>query len=166
MTTPKYVIWDTSGVKFICPVSCPGPTPMVILQILARMLPITVILQDLAKNVKDQVYIKQRYLTQVNKKHDNLENVLIYCQKKKLILLFIGAVRCVSRFANRSYLLLCGDIEKILDPLMLENFLLWMMLYLALKMALNFYFSTLAAYKISIKIYQTRFSSWIRKLLL
>ena len=115
MTTPKYVIWDTSGVKFICPVSCPGPTLMVILQILARMLPITVILQDLAKNVKDQVCIKQRYLTQVNKKHDNLENVLIYCQKK-LILLFIGAVRCVSRFANRSFLLLCGDIEKNPGP--------------------------------------------------
>ena len=32
-------------------------------------------------NVKDKVYIKQRYLTQVNKKHDNLENVLIYFQK-------------------------------------------------------------------------------------
>ena len=62
-------------------------------------------------DVKDQVYIKQRYLTQVNKKHDNLENVLFYCQRK-LILLFIAAVRCVSRLPNRSFLLLCGVIEK------------------------------------------------------
>ena len=46
-------------------------------------------------NVKDQVYIKQRYLTQVNKRHDHLENVLIYFQRK-LILLFIAAVRWVS----------------------------------------------------------------------
>ena len=66
-------------------------------------------------NVKDQVYIKQRYLTQVNKKHDNLENVLIYCQRR-LILLYIAAVRCVSRFPNRNVLLLCGDIEKNPGP--------------------------------------------------
>ena len=59
---------------------------------------------------------------------------------KKFNLLFIAAVRCVSLFPNRSFLLLCGEIEKILDPLMLQNFLLWMMLYLALKIALNFYF--------------------------
>ena len=32
-------------------------------------------------NVKDKVYIKQRYLTQVNKKYDNLENVRIFFQK-------------------------------------------------------------------------------------
>ena len=62
-------------------------------------------------NVKDQVYIKQRYLTQVNKKHDNLENVLIYFQRK-LILLLIVAVRCVSPFPHRCFLLLCGDIER------------------------------------------------------
>ena len=66
-------------------------------------------------NVKDQVHIRQRYLTQVNKKHDNLENVLIYFQRK-LIVLFIAAVRCVSRFPNRSFLLLCGDIEKTPGP--------------------------------------------------
>ena len=65
--------------------------------------------------MKDQVYIKQRYLTQVNKKYDNLENVLIYFQRK-LILLFIAAVRCVSLFPNRSFLLLCGDIEKNPGP--------------------------------------------------
>ena len=62
-------------------------------------------------NMKDQVYIKQRYLTQINKKHDNLENVLIYFQRM-LILLFIAAVRSVSRFPNRNFLLLCGDIEN------------------------------------------------------
>ena len=65
--------------------------------------------------VKDQVYIKQLYLTQINKKHNKIENVLIYCQRK-LILLFIAAVRCVSRFPNRSFLLLCGDIEKNPGP--------------------------------------------------
>ena len=66
-------------------------------------------------NVKDQVYIKQRYLTQVNKKHDNLENALIYFQRK-LILLSIAAVCCVAFFPNRSSLLLCGDIEKNRGP--------------------------------------------------
>ena len=67
-------------------------------------------------NMKDQVYIRQRYLTQINnKKHDNLENVLIYFQRR-LILLFIAAVRSVSRFPNRSFLLLCGDIEKNPGP--------------------------------------------------
>ena len=66
-------------------------------------------------NMKDQVYIKQRYLTQINKKHDNLENVLIYFQRM-LILLFIAAVRSVSRFTNRNFLLLCGDIEKNPGP--------------------------------------------------
>ena len=65
--------------------------------------------------MKDQVYIKQLYLTQVNKKHDELENVLIYCQRK-LILLIIAAVRCVSLFPNRSFLLLCGDIGKNSGP--------------------------------------------------
>ena len=63
----------------------------------------------------DQVYIKQRYLTQVNKKQDNLENVLIHFQRK-LLLLFIAAVRCVSFFHSRSFLLLCGDIEKYPGP--------------------------------------------------
>ena len=61
--------------------------------------------------MKDQVYIKQRYLNQVNKKLDDLENVLIYFQRK-LILIYIAAVCCVSLFPNRSFLLLCGDIEK------------------------------------------------------
>ena len=65
--------------------------------------------------MKDQVYIKQRYLTQINKKHDNLENVLIYFQRM-LILVFIAAVRSVSRFPNRNFLLLCGDIEKNPGP--------------------------------------------------
>ena len=37
--------------------------------------------------------------------------MLIYFQRKP-ILLFIAAVRCVSLFPNRSFLLLCGDIEK------------------------------------------------------
>ena len=37
--------------------------------------------------------------------------MLIFFQRN-LILLFIAAVRCVSRFPNRSFLLLCGDIEK------------------------------------------------------
>ena len=66
-------------------------------------------------NVKDQVYIKQLYLAQVKKKHDNLENVLIYFQRM-LILLFIAAVRSLSLFPNRSFLLLCGDIEKNPGP--------------------------------------------------
>ena len=61
--------------------------------------------------MKDQVYIKQRYLTQVNKKHDNLDNLLVQFQRM-LIFLFIAAVHSVSLFPNRSFLLLCGDIEK------------------------------------------------------
>ena len=83
-------------------------------------------------SVEDQVYIKQRYLTQVKIKHDNLEIVLIFFQRM-LLLLFIAAVRRVSLFFSRGFLLLCGDIEKILDPLMLQNSLLWMTFYLALK---------------------------------
>ena len=54
--------------------------------------------------MKDQVYIKQRFLTQINKKHDNLEIMLIYFQRM-LILLFIEVVRSVSLFSNRSFLL-------------------------------------------------------------
>ena len=67
------------------------------------------------RNVKDQVYIRQRYLTQVNKKHDNLEKVLI-CFQRMLILLFIAAVRSVSIFPDRNFLLLSGDIEKNFGP--------------------------------------------------
>ena len=65
--------------------------------------------------MKDQVYIKQRYLNQIIKKYDNLENVLIYFQRM-LILLFIAAVRSVSSFPSRKILLLCGDIEKNPGP--------------------------------------------------
>ena len=65
--------------------------------------------------MKDHVYIKQRYLTQVNKKLNNLENVLIYFQRMP-ILLFIAAVRSVSLFPDISFLLLCGDIERNTGP--------------------------------------------------
>ena len=41
--------------------------------------------------------------------------MLIYFQRE-LILLFIAAVCCVSFFPNRSFLLLCGDIEKNSGP--------------------------------------------------
>ena len=115
--------------------------------------------------MKDQVYIKQRYLTQINKKHDNLEKVLIYIQRM-LILLFIAAVRSVSRSPNRSFLLLCGDIEKNPGPNDASKLSTMDDAILDAQKALNFYFSTLVAYRISIKIYQTCSSSWIRKLLL
>ena len=67
-------------------------------------------------NVKDQVYIKKRYLTQVNMKLDKLENVLIYFQRM-LILLFIAAIRSVSLVLTEVFfLLLCGIIEKYPGP--------------------------------------------------
>ena len=66
-------------------------------------------------SLKDQLYIKQRYLAQVKKNHDNLKNVLIYF-KRMVILLFMAAVRSVSLFPNRSFSLLCGDIEKNSEP--------------------------------------------------
>ena len=105
---------------------------------------------------KDQVYIRQRYLTQVKKKQDKLENMLIYFQRK-LILLFIAAVRCVSFFPNRSFLLLCVDIENNPGPFDDSKLCTLDDAIFGVQMALNFYFSTIAAaaYNISIKIYQT-----------
>ena len=66
-------------------------------------------------NVKDRLYIEQRYYTQVNKNHDNFENVLIYFQRMQN-LLFIAAVRSVSLIPNKNFLLLCGDREKNPGP--------------------------------------------------
>ena len=53
-------------------------------------------------NVKHQVYIKQRYLIQLNKKHDKLENVLIYFQIM-LMFLILAAVRTVLLFLKNIF---------------------------------------------------------------
>ena len=69
-------------------------------------------------NVKDEVFFRQRHLTQVNDIWQFRKSAYIFPGNAHFIFHF-GCSEVLT-FSEKNFMLLCGDIEKILEPPMLQ----------------------------------------------